>query len=169
MVNLSDNDIILLDCRDESDTLRFGEMLGGVLKAGCVVAIDGYLGAGKTCFVKGVAMGLGVGDTRFVTSPTFNLVNEYCGRVPVFHIDAYRLNGVEEMYDLGCDEMFWSGGVTVVEWAGRVEECLPDDIIRVDIIYGFGSEREIKMFSSGEESGYVLDVYRGALQHAPAG
>ncbi|HZT42027.1 MAG TPA: tRNA (adenosine(37)-N6)-threonylcarbamoyltransferase complex ATPase subunit type 1 TsaE [Chthonomonadaceae bacterium] len=109
--------------RDRAETRRWGEALGARLQGGQVVALIGDLGAGKTTLTQAIARGMGV--TAPVTSPTFTLVHEYAGRIPLFHFDAYRLERPEEMADLGFDEYLEREGVVVVEWADRVEPLLP--------------------------------------------
>jgi tRNA threonylcarbamoyladenosine biosynthesis protein TsaE len=127
--------------RTPEETAAAGERLGARLPAGAVVACVGELGAGKTCFVQGLARGLGV--TAVVTSPTFVLVNVYRGRVPVYHLDAYRTDNLTEVVDLGIDEMMAGQGVTLIEWADKVLPLLPADAVRVTIS-GLGDEpREI--------------------------
>ncbi|HEY3098003.1 MAG TPA: tRNA (adenosine(37)-N6)-threonylcarbamoyltransferase complex ATPase subunit type 1 TsaE [Methylomirabilota bacterium] len=114
-----------------------GARLGATLKAGDVVALTGELGAGKTVFVQGLARALGVGTGA--TSPTFVLVNEYRGRLPVHHVDAYRTTTLAELMDLGIEEMMDGDGVTVIEWAERLEPLLPARAVRVRIA-GVGDE-----------------------------
>jgi tRNA threonylcarbamoyladenosine biosynthesis protein TsaE len=123
--------------RSPAQTEAAGEDLGRRLGPGSVVALTGELGAGKTRFVQGLARGLGV-PTR-ATSPTFVLVNEYRGRLPVHHVDLYRIDSVREAEDLGLEELFASDGVTVVEWADRAEPLLPADAVRVHVD-GVGDE-----------------------------
>lgn len=120
-----------------AETEQVGERLARELRAGDVVALSGDLGAGKTCFVRGIARGLGV--TQPVSSPTFVLVNQYRGRVPVFHIDAYRTQTLGELIDLGFDEYVASDGVTLIEWADKVGPLLPVRTIQVRI-EGLGDE-----------------------------
>ncbi|OPX84524.1 MAG: tRNA threonylcarbamoyladenosine biosynthesis protein TsaE [Pelotomaculum sp. PtaB.Bin104] len=113
------------------ETARLGEKLGILLRSGDVVCLSGDLGAGKTRFTQGLAVGLGVSGP--VTSPTFTIVNEYPqGRLPLYHMDVYRLNDHQEMEDIGYEEYFYSSGVTVIEWAERVIELLP--VERLDIV-----------------------------------
>jgi tRNA threonylcarbamoyladenosine biosynthesis protein TsaE len=119
------------------DTAAAGERLAATLGAGDVVALTGELGAGKTCFVQGLARGLGVKGGA--TSPTFVLVNEYRGRVPVHHVDAYRTQSLTELLDLGLEDLLDGQGVTLIEWADRCEALLPARTVRVHID-GLGDE-----------------------------
>ena len=114
-----------------------GERLGRTLGPGAVVALTGELGAGKTCFVQGLVRGLGAAVRA--TSPTFVLVNEYKGRVPVHHVDAYRTDSMTELMDLGLLEMIGGEGVTLIEWADKLTPLLPPDTIHVHIA-GVGDE-----------------------------
>ena len=108
-----------------------------------MVALYGELGAGKTCFVQGLVRGLGV--TTHATSPTFVLVNQYRGRLPVHHVDAYRTASLAELMDLGLLDLFGGDGVTLLEWAERAEPLLPARAIRVRID-GLGDEpREVRI------------------------
>jgi tRNA threonylcarbamoyladenosine biosynthesis protein TsaE len=118
-------------------TAAAGERLAARLGPGDVVGLTGALGAGKTCFVQGLARGLGVGIPA--TSPTFVLVNEYRGRLPVHHVDVYRTHTLTELLDLGLEDLLDGDGVTVVEWADRCEALLPPRTIRVHI-EGVGNE-----------------------------
>ncbi len=131
--------------RSAEETQALGERLGSRLGRGDVVACVGALGAGKTCFLQGLARGLGV--TADVTSPTFVLVNQYTGRVPVFHVDAYRTGSLTELVDLGLEEMLHGEGVTIVEWADKL---LPPRTVTVTIT-GLGDEtREIELAGPAE-------------------
>jgi len=119
------------------ETAAAGERLGERLGPGDVVALTGELGAGKTCFIQGLTRGLGV--TTWATSPTFVLINEYRGRVPVHHVDAYRTETFAELLDLGLLELMGGAGVTLVEWADKCGPLLPPGTVRV-AIQGVGDE-----------------------------
>ena len=124
-----------------------GERLGARLGPGDVVALVGELGAGKTCFIQGLVRGLGV--TTRATSPTFVLINQYRGRVPVYHVDAYRTESLAELLDIGLPELFAGAGVTVVEWADKLLPLLPPGTIEVTIA-GVGDEpRQITIRTLG--------------------
>ena len=118
----------------ERETEALGERLGARLRPGCVVALKGGMGAGKTALVRGIARGLGF-DGR-VTSPTYAIVNEYPSDPPLFHFDLYRLSGADELFDIGFEEYLERGGVCVIEWADLIEELLPEHTIRIEIQYG---------------------------------
>jgi tRNA threonylcarbamoyladenosine biosynthesis protein TsaE len=130
----------MIESRSAEETHAVGVRLAECLGPGDVVALTGELGAGKTCFTQGLARGLGV--TGRVVSPTFVLVNEYRGRLPVHHVDAYRTESLTELLDLGLDELFSGDGVTVVEWADKLVPLLPARAIHVHI-GGVGDEPRI--------------------------
>jgi len=109
----------------------FAKKLGQLVCAGDVLCMTGDLGAGKTTFTQSFAKGLDVED--YVTSPTFTLIHEYDGRVPLYHFDVYRINHVSEMEDLGYEEYFYGNGVCVIEWASLIEEVLPKDRLWIEI------------------------------------
>ena len=119
------------------ETAAAGERLGATLGPADVVGLTGALGAGKTCFVQGLARGLGVATVA--TSPTFVLINEYRGRLAVHHVDAYRTSSLTELLDLGLLETFDADGVTVVEWADKLVPLLPGRTVHVHI-EGLGDE-----------------------------
>lgn len=123
--------MIIIKTVSELETRDAGIMLGSILKKGDVVGLEGELGAGKTVFVKGMAAALGVKE--YVTSPTFVILNEYKGRLPVYHFDVYRVSNSQDMYDIGFDEYICSDGVVIVEWANLIKEILPAEIIWVKI------------------------------------
>ncbi|HUS46644.1 MAG TPA: tRNA (adenosine(37)-N6)-threonylcarbamoyltransferase complex ATPase subunit type 1 TsaE [Phycisphaerae bacterium] len=121
------------ETRSVRGTLSLGRKLAARLRAGDCVALIGELGSGKTVLVRGIAGGLGVGDTRLVSSPTFVLVHEYAARLPIYHVDLYRLSEPSaELRDLGLDEML-ARGVVLIEWAERAAGALPSPRWQIDI------------------------------------
>ncbi len=133
--------------RSTSAEMTFGiaaEFAGG-LRSGDVLALVGELGAGKTCFVQGLAHGLGVPERTYVRSPSFILMNEYPGgRLPMYHFDFYRLVDPGELADLGLDEYFYGDGVTVVEWADRFPGSMPKTARTISFRIAGETEREIE-------------------------
>ncbi len=130
------------------ETQALGARLAEGLGPGDVVACIGELGAGKTCFLQGLCRGLGVRDA--VTSPTFVLVNEYRGRLPIHHVDAYRTGSPAELVDIGLEEMLHGEGVTIVEWADKLRPLLPPGTITVTVT-GLGDEpRRISIERPGD-------------------
>ncbi|WP_018923661.1 tRNA (adenosine(37)-N6)-threonylcarbamoyltransferase complex ATPase subunit type 1 TsaE [Salsuginibacillus kocurii] len=138
---------IEIETKSVEETLTLGKQLGERLFAGAVVTLAGDLGAGKTHFAKGVAAGLGV--TRTVNSPTFTIVKEYEGRLPLYHLDVYRLNE-EESEELGLEEYFEGSGVSLVEWAERVEDQLPREYLAIDIRRSGETARHFTLTPRGE-------------------
>ena len=130
------------------DTEHIGEELGRTLSPGSVVAYIGGLGMGKTAFTRGLARGLGC--TGRVTSPTFTIVNEYSGTVPLFHFDMYRLDSSDDLFDIGWEDYLTRGGVCAVEWSERVTDALPEDTLWVDIARGSGENDRIITITGGE-------------------
>jgi tRNA threonylcarbamoyladenosine biosynthesis protein TsaE len=142
------------------ETEKFGMKLGSILKGGEVICLIGELGAGKTNLTKSIAKGLGVKD--YVTSPTFTLINEYKGaNFPLYHFDVYRLEGVEDILDLGFEEYFYSKGVTIVEWGNKIEKALPEDVLTIEMKMGSHIyERVLNLSSSGELSNRIIEELR---------
>ncbi len=129
-------------------TKDFGIKLGSLLSAGDILCLNGDLGAGKTTMTKSIGLGLGVED--YITSPTFALINEYRGRFPVYHFDVYRLEGVDDLFDLGFDEYFFGGGVCIIEWAEKISDLIPEDRIVIDIKKGQDlDERLVSIYGRG--------------------
>ena len=130
-------------------TEEFGEKLGNLLKPGDIISLMGDLGAGKTTLTKSIGKGLGVED--YITSPTFTLINEYKGRIWLYHFDVYRLENVTDLEDLGFEEYFYSNGVSIIEWGDKIEEIFPKEIINIKIEKGRElDERIVIIYGEGE-------------------
>ena len=113
------------------ETIKLGEKIARRLKPGDLVALSGELGAGKTTLVKGLAKGLGVKNYRYVNSPSFVLVKEYKGKIPLFHFDIYRLNNLKDIEDIGYEDYLARDGVVVIEWSGKMARILPKKRLNV--------------------------------------
>lgn len=126
------------------ETIALGEKIGSLLCPGDIIAMTGTLAAGKTTITKGIAKSLGISDT--ITSPTFCLISEYYGtKMPLYHMDVYRLEGEEDFINLGVDDMLYGQGVCIIEWSERVKKELPKKSIQLKITPVNETEREISI------------------------
>lgn len=126
------------------ETIELGRKVGSQLKGGEVVAVCGALGSGKTHLIKGIASGAGAAEARKVTSPTFVIINEYKGRLDIYHIDAYRLDSISEFEMIGFDDYCQPQSVVLIEWADKIESALENiDYIRVELFHAGESKRKI--------------------------
>lgn len=116
------------ETQSPEETFSLGEKIGGHLTAGDIVCLFGDLGSGKTTLTQGIARGLGVPKEAYVRSPTFTLVNQYEGKLPVFHIDLYRIASLQDLENLGLEETLGSGGVAIVEWAEKLFDAKQPEI-----------------------------------------
>ncbi len=130
-------------------TRALGRTLGGLLAGGEILGLTGDLGSGKTCFVHGLAEGLEVGRNSWVRSPTFTLINEYDGRVPLVHVDLFRVAQGAEMEDLHLEEYFASGSVCVIEWFERLDAVGVDEFLAVAFRYVDEDRRELRFAAHG--------------------
>jgi tRNA threonylcarbamoyladenosine biosynthesis protein TsaE len=131
--------------RNAEETIKLGKELAKGLRGGDIVALYGDLGSGKTTFAKGIGIGLNVKDARRINSPTFVLIREYKGRIPLYHMDLYRLNNVKAAEDIAVEEYIYGDGVTVIEWAEKLEGALPEKIITVKFKIKSADKREVEI------------------------
>lgn len=138
-------------------TFSFAKRVGGRLEAGSIIALIGELGCGKTLFTRGICVGLGVPE-RQVKSPTFVFANEYLGRLPVFHIDLYRLDTVAEGFEIGILDYLTKAdsGVIVIEWAEKILSLLPNDYLQVQFQVLSARRRQLVLVGFGEKFGSLL-------------
>lgn len=148
-----------LTMHSEEETIGLAKELARLLKAGDVITLEGDLGAGKTTFTKGLAQGLGV--KRTVNSPTFTMIKEYKGDLPLYHMDVYRLENSEE--DIGFEEYFAGDGISVVEWAQFIETFLPDERLSINITYQDAHTRLLEIVPSGQHFERVLSLLKTSL------
>ncbi len=148
------------------ETQRIGRALGELAQQGDVFLLSGGLGVGKTCLTQGIAWGLGVQD--HARSPTFVLMTEYQGRLPLYHADLYRLSAIDELYDLGLDEYVDdSDGVLVVEWAERVPQGFPGDHLLVRLEAAGEQARRLTLVPSGLRYEELVEKLQRAVAHLP--
>ncbi len=158
--------VVMVKSHSPAETKQLGEKMAALLQPGDVICLNGDLGAGKTAFSQGVARGLGVDGP--VTSPTFTLINEYEGRLPLYHFDVYRLAGPAEMEDLGYEEYFYGQGVCLVEWAQRVEEVLPRERLDILLTRDEGSE-EIRLVHFMPKGGHYQQLVEELMKIVRSG
>ena len=156
---------LTFDATTELDTSRLGAALAEALPPGTTVALCGTLGAGKTRLVQAIARAAGVPEGTAV-SPTFVLAQEYHGRRTLYHIDAYRLRDEDEFWELGPDEFFESDGLTLVEWADRVPDCLPARHIAITIAVTGDESRRFEIIGHGEGWDATLERLRSLLEES---
>lgn len=123
--------MINIETQSFEETVEFGKKLGAILNSGDIISLSGDLGTGKTALTNGIAKSLGI--SSYITSPTFTLVNEYEGRLPLYHFDVYRIADPDEMFDIGFEEYINGEGITIIEWGEQIKDILPKQIIRIDI------------------------------------
>jgi len=140
-----------------ASTLSFGKRMGERLQAGSIVALIGELGCGKTLFTRGICAGLGVPE-KYVNSPTFAFVNEYLGKLPVFHIDLYRLNTIAEGFELGMLDYLAKAdsGVIIMEWAERILPLLPRNYLQVQFQVLSARRRQLALIGFGDRADSLL-------------
>tara|TARA_R110002095_G_scaffold207151_2_gene191953 strand:+ start:2769 stop:3323 length:555 start_codon:yes stop_codon:yes gene_type:complete len=143
----------------ETETQRLGTMLAKLLEPGTVIALNGNLGAGKTRLVQAIAVALGV-DREQVNSPTFVLIQEYQGSLPLYHFDTYRLQDTDEFLELGADDLLYANGVCLIEWADKVAEVLPRDLLQINIEHSSETARTFHFKGQGPRSTKIVDALK---------
>lgn len=149
---LFDEPVLTVKTVSAAETEELGRILGKFLPSGTVVALIGDLGTGKTCFTRGIAAGAGVASTVPVVSPSFTILNEYPGRVPIYHFDFYRLDTPGDDFDWEWREYLHGQGISVIEWAEKVANFLPEEYITVHFLFCGEEARTICMEGRGEGS-----------------
>lgn len=146
---------------DPDETREIGKVLGLILHEPALISLCGELGAGKTCFVQGLARGLGVAENEAVTSPTFTLMNHYHGRLNLYHFDLYRLEHVDELIEMGMDEFLPGQGVAVVEWAERLS-ARETPTLSIHFEHAGEGLRQLTFVAGGEPGERILEQLRCA-------
>ena len=143
--------------RSPEETVGLGTCLGKYLTNGSVVALSGELGSGKTCLTQGIARGLQVPEDLYVTSPSYTLVNEYPGRLRLFHVDLYRIGDVSELDELGLDEIIGGDDVTVIEWAEKMIDMLPKERLFISISIVDDETRNLHLTGCGQSAADLIE------------
>lgn len=147
-----------------NETLRIGEAIAKKLKAGDIICLFGNLGSGKTVLTKGIASGLNIESDK-VLSPSFVLIRQHRGSIPLFHFDLYRLKSRQDILVLGYEEYFYGRGITVVEWAERLGCLLPKEYLKVKLSIGKDSVRKLDITAFGRHYENLLGKIRENLRH----
>ncbi len=138
-------------------TGQFGAQLGGLLAPGDLILLDGSVGAGKTTMAQGIARGLGI--TEPVISPSFTIVREYAGRLPLYHIDLYRLAPGSDLESIGIEDYLYGDGAVVIEWPDRADALLPAEHLQVHLSVIGATERSIRVVPVGDRSGRLIERF----------
>ena len=152
--------------RSAVQTRNWGKKLGRVLKGGEIIGLTGELGSGKTCFVRGMAEGLEVGKGAWIRSPSFTLINEYCGRLPFYHIDLYRVEGRRELEELNLTDYLFSDGVSAVEWFEHLPAEEVEEYLHVSFAYANGNKRKLTFTAHGERYEKIIKKLGGFQRSA---
>lgn len=150
---------LALTSNSPSETEELGQRLGAVLTLGTFVALRGELGGGKTCFTRGVVAAAAPESAHLVASPTFAIMNEYPGAVPIYHFDFYRLSGCHEIAELGFEEYLQGDGICIAEWAERLGELLPTDYLSITFEHTGDDQRRIIFEANGPETDGLLNRF----------
>ncbi len=146
--------------KSPEESAAIGKIIGEQACPGDVLALVGELGSGKTCMTQGIARGLQVPEGYQITSPTFTLINEYPGRIKLYHLDIYRLAGPADLSGMGYEEYFYGDGVVVIEWAEKIREILPEERIEIHLRYVDETSREIIIEGDAVKTGKIRNALK---------
>ena len=140
---------LTIDLPDLAATSRFGRRLGETAEPGDILTLEGPLGAGKTTLTQAIGQGLQVPENCYITSPTFSLLHEYPGRIPLYHLDLYRLGDEDEIEEMGFLDYIYGSGLTVIEWPGRLGSLMPDSRLHIELQPVAASSRQARLSAFG--------------------
>lgn len=155
--------------RSAAQTRSFGRKLARLLNGGEIIGLSGELGSGKTTFVRGLAEGLEVGSEAWIRSPSFTLINEYEGRLPVYHIDLYRIASARELEELNLRDYLFSEGVSVIEWFEHLPREEVESYLLVEFAHGGGSRRTLSLTAQGGRYGGIVEALGSARGGSASG
>lgn len=138
------------------ETKKLGMLLGQIATSGDVICLEGDLGAGKTTLTQSIALGLEVSSDQYVTSPSFAILHEYFGRIPLYHMDFYRLGGEDEVIDLGFEDYFYGEGLSVIEWPSRASDIIPEESLSLTM--NVDDDKRLITFACSQKSSWVQKV-----------
>ena len=142
------------------ETVAFGRRLGQQARPGDIITLEGALGAGKTTLTQFIGQGLDVPEEYYITSPTFSLLHEYPGRIPLFHMDLYRLAGSDEIIELGFADYLYGEGVCVIEWPDRLEEMMPENRLQIELEFTSETVRTAGLTGHGQFEERMADLQK---------
>jgi tRNA threonylcarbamoyladenosine biosynthesis protein TsaE len=142
--------MIAIELLSMQHTKTLGDVLGAIVQPGDIITLAGSLGAGKTALTQAIGLGLGIDPRIYITSPTFSLLHEYKGRIPLYHMDLYRLGSESDIEALGLPEYFYGDGLTIIEWPERLGNLMPEERLHIDLLISGESSRTAKLTAHGE-------------------
>ena len=148
---------VVFQTKSTEETVRVGKDIGRRLLPGDVVALVGELGAGKTQLIKGLAAGVGIENSAYISSPSFTLIHEYPGKIPLYHVDLFRLGREQEAEELGLEEYFQGRGITAIEWADKIPSLLPQELLFISIASMDKNIRSVEISGRGERYLNLVD------------
>jgi|SRR5581483_4009646 tRNA threonylcarbamoyladenosine biosynthesis protein TsaE len=158
-LKIRDSSGVSVKSKSAAETRKLGKKLGRLVNGGDIIGLTGDLGSGKTCFVRGVAEGVEVGKEAWIRSPTFTLINEYDGRLPVYHIDLYRIAGAHELEELNLREYLYADGVSLIEWFEKMPPGEVDEWLNIHFEHGGENERAMTFEPHGPRYDALLKEF----------
>jgi len=143
--------MITIQLADLTVTQAFGRALGAMAQPGDIITLEGDLGAGKTTLTQFIGQGLEVDPSCYITSPTFSLMHEYPGRLPMYHLDLYRLSSEEEIFELGFEDYIYGQGIAIIEWPGRLGSMMPEERLHIELLFASETSRTANLTLLGDE------------------